>query len=172
MLEISIPSSLSFSEIEYLKDLINRVYTLAEKGIWNEHHYRTTSEEVREKISSGSLLLARSNEQIVGSVYLERTNQHLKFEALVVDPKYRHMGHGQAIVNEVFRIAKEENYQKVQIEILYPKDWAHKQKEILKKWYFNMGFKKVSTTEFAGMHGNVAECFITECNFDILEITI
>ena len=81
-------------------------------------------------------------EAIVGFYSLQVSEDgRCELNNLCVSPKYRHKGIGEELVNHAFRLAKDLNYQKMNIGIV-------EENTILRKWYEELGFVHVGTRKF------------------------
>lgn len=81
-------------------------------------------------------------EAIVGFYSLQVSEDgRCELNNLCVSPKYRHKGIGEELVNHAFRLAKDLNYQKMNIGIV-------EENTVLRKWYEELGFVHVGTRKF------------------------
>ena len=58
--------------VHELAGLVNRVYAVAEEGLWADDAPRTTPAEMAELIAAGQIAVARAQERIVGAVRVRR----------------------------------------------------------------------------------------------------
>lgn len=67
---------------------------------------------------------------------------------LICHPDHRKKGIGKALVAFVLDKARQDGYEKMQLELLTPADWVHPEKEFLKAWYGAMGFELIREVDF------------------------
>jgi hypothetical protein len=73
--------------------LVNRVYAVAERGLWVEGATRMTTSEMAEAIAAWEVALAWRDGQIVGSVRVQQLDPRRgEFGMLVSDPAHRAEG--------------------------------------------------------------------------------
>ena len=88
----------------------------------------------------------------IGSIAVEKADASLYYvERLAVLPEYRHRGYGAQLMEFVFNYIKANGGTKVSIGII-------DEQIILKNWYKSMGFKEMSTKQFAHLPFTV--CFM------------
>ena len=90
--------------VDQLAALVNRVYAVAEEGLWADGTLRTTPERLAELISAGHIAVAWADERVVGIVQLQRLDTgEGEFGMLVADPGHRGQGVGRELVRFVER---------------------------------------------------------------------
>ncbi len=72
-------------------------------------------------------------------------------ERLAVLPEYRHRGYGKILVDHVFSFARERGGKRISIAVIH-------ESEILKRWYFDYGFRETGTKIFPHLPFSV--CFM------------
>lgn len=149
-------------------DLVNRVYALAEEGLWRAGATRTTLAETRETIRRGEIAVARSAGRIVGSVRIQRLDEGVgEFGMLAADPEHRGVGIGRRLVGFAERLIREDGRDTMQLELLTPKTWTHPSKQFLHEWYTRLGYRIVRTGEIAKDYPALAPQLATPCDFVI-----
>ena len=84
--------------VDQLAALVNRVYAVAEEGLWADGTLRTTPERLAELISAGHIAVAWADERVVGIVQLQRLDTgEGEFGMLVADPGHRGQGVGREL---------------------------------------------------------------------------
>jgi GNAT superfamily N-acetyltransferase len=103
-------------------NLVNRVYAIAEEGLWRESTARTTPSETTEFIRGGEIAVARLDGRIVGSVRIQRLDGGVgEFGMLAADPGHRGVGIGRRLVRFAERFIHERGFDTMQLELLVPK---------------------------------------------------
>lgn len=146
--------------------LINRVYAEAEHGMWKEGFQRAQIEEVKQYIANQNLIFAFKGDRLVGSVFVTCLNETLgEFGMLVCDPCERHQGIGRSLIAAAEARCAHLGCERMQLELLYPRDWPQKTKEILKVWYPKLGYVKGPEEDFNKMYPQLAPVLATDCVF-------
>jgi GNAT superfamily N-acetyltransferase len=154
--------------VHELVGLVNRVYAVAEEGLWADGAPRTTPAEMAELIAAGQIAVARAGERIVGAVRLRRLDTgEGEFGMLVADSAHRGTGVGRELVRFAERWSREQSLDTTQLEVLVPRRWAHPSKEFLKAWYTRAGYRPVRTGQFEESYPELAPLLVTPCDFVI-----
>jgi GNAT superfamily N-acetyltransferase len=148
-----------------LADLINRVYAVAEAGLWIDGATRTTANEMAELIAAGEIAVARGDGEIVGSVRIrDVADDASEFGMLVAAFEQRRTGVGRALVEFAERRTRERGRRAMQLELLVPREWQHPSKEFLKKWYGRIGYRLIRTGGMADAYPHLAPMLATPCD--------
>jgi GNAT superfamily N-acetyltransferase len=154
--------------VHELAGLVNRVYAVAEEGLWADGAPRTTPAEMAELIAAGQIAVARMEERIVGAVRIQRLDSsEAELGMLVSDPAHRGTGVGRELVRFAERWGREQGMDTMQLEVLVPRQWAHPSKEFLKAWYTRVGYRPVRTGQFEESYPELAPLLATPCDFVI-----
>lgn len=149
-------------------DLVNRVYTDAEKGIWREGAERTHPAEVAGIVRAGELAVARLGGHLVGAARVQRlAGGEGEFGMLVASPDHRGIGLGRRLVDFAEGWARDQGATTMRLELLVPREWTHPVKAFLHEWYTRIGYRPVRTTDFAGDYPSLAPLLATPCDFVI-----
>jgi GNAT superfamily N-acetyltransferase len=149
-------------------DLMNRVYAVAEEGLWRAGAARTTPAETRQYIRGGEIAVARLDGRIVGSVRIQRLDASVgEFGMLAADPAHRGAGIGGALIRFAERLMREEGRETMQLELLVPKTWTHPSKKFLHDWYTRLGYRVVRTGDIGEQYPALAPLLATPCDFAI-----
>jgi GNAT superfamily N-acetyltransferase len=150
-----------------LTDLVNRVYAVAEAGLWSEGAARTNVNEVREMIAGDEIAVARRDDgQIVGSVRVQQLDGGLgEFGMLVADFDHRGEGVGRELVAYAESLARAGVVPTMQLELLVPREWSHPTKEFLRDWYTRIGYRVVRTGHIEESYPHLASLLATPCDF-------
>jgi GNAT superfamily N-acetyltransferase len=154
--------------VHELASLVNRVYAVAEEGLWADGAPRTTPAEMAGLIAAGQIAVARAEERILGAVRIRRLDSSEgEFGMLVADPAHRGTGVGRELVRFAERWGREQGLGTMQLEVLVPRLWAHPSKEFLKAWYTRVGYRPVRTGQFEKSYPELAPLLATPCDFVI-----
>lgn len=86
------------------------------------------------------------NESIVGNYsLLLQENKECELNNLYVIPAYRHQGIGEELLKDASKVAKELNYNKINIGII-------DENKVLRKWYESFGFVRTGMKNLISSH--------------------
>ena len=149
-------------------DLVNRVYAVAEEGLWRQGTPRTTRSETAEFVRAGEIAVARLDGRIVGSVRIQQLDGGVgEFGMLAADPGHRGAGIGGGLIRFAERLSRERGSGTMQLELLVPKDWTHPTKKFLHEWYTRLGYRVVRTGSIDEQYPALAPRLATPCDFVI-----
>ncbi len=150
-----------------LTDLVNRVYDVAEEGLWREGASRTTTSELADLIAAGQIAVARDEDgRIVGAVRIRQLADGTgEFGMLVCAPEQRGTGIGRALVDFAERRCADRGARTVQLELLVPRGWAHPVKEFLRGWYLRLGYILERKGELEQDYPHLVPLLATPCDF-------
>lgn len=156
-----------------LTDLVNRVYAVAEEGLWVDGSERTTPDEIAELILAGEIAVARdgrSDGSIVGSVRVHPIDDATgEFGMLVADPGRRGEGIGRDLIGFAEEQFGRRGVPTMQLELLVPRDWAHPTKDFLDAWYRRLGYRPVRAGRIDDDYPHLAPLLATPCDFLIYQ---
>jgi GNAT superfamily N-acetyltransferase len=148
--------------------LVNRVYAIAEEGMWRAGAARTTPAETREFVLAGQIAVVRRRGRIVGSVRIQRLDEGVgEFGMLAADPAHRGAGIGRGLIRFAERLIRDEGRNTMQLELLVPKTWTHPSKKFLHDWYTRLGYRVVRTVDIGERYPALAPLLATPCDFVI-----
>jgi GNAT superfamily N-acetyltransferase len=151
-----------------LTDLVNRVYTVAEAGLWVEGATRTTASEIVDMITDGQLAVARLDGAIVGAIrVLQLDSGAGELGLLVADPGHRSEGIGRALVRFAEELSRGRGSDEMQLEVLTPREWTHPTKAFLHDWYTRIGYEPVESGTIDESYPHLAPLLATPCDFVI-----
>jgi GNAT superfamily N-acetyltransferase len=149
-----------------LTDLVNRVYAVAEAGLWAAGATRTTSAEMADMIAASQIAVARRDERTVGVVRVRQLGPRTgEFGLLVADPGYRGEGIGRDLVTFAEQLSSERGLSVMQLELLVPRGWTHPVKDFLHAWYTRLGYRQVRTGTIDEGHPHLAPLLATPCDY-------
>jgi GNAT superfamily N-acetyltransferase len=171
MIDVRIPPAVAAEDttlVHELAGLVNRVYAVAEEGLWVDGSPRTTPAEMAELIAAGQVAVAQAQERIIGAVRIRRLDTgEGELGMLVADSAHRGTGVGRELIRFAERWARDQGLDTMQLEILVPRRWAHPSKEFLKDWYTRVGYRPVQTGQFDESYPELAPLLATPCDFII-----
>ncbi|KAJ4419238.1 hypothetical protein N0V85_001117 [Neurospora sp. IMI 360204] len=159
--------------VNSLTNLINEIYTDAERGFWSIDPFtRTNPAEVRSFITSGTLAVAWLPGYSQGCIeYLlgcgrvqllpppepsSRTPSHSnpdpsspigQFGCLICRPEYRGSGVGRDLLKFAEDWTREKGGKKMQVELVVGDGWEHEEKTKLAGWYERAGYENVKEVD-------------------------
>ncbi len=151
-----------------LSDLVNRVYAVAEDGLWLDGAARTSPAEVSRLTRAREIVVARLDGHIVGSVRVQHVSGELsELGMLVAAPRWRGAGVGAALVRFAEQHSRAEGRHVMQLELLVPREWSHPSKEFLAGWYGRLGYRLVRVDTVDEAHPDLAPRLATPCDFRV-----
>jgi GNAT superfamily N-acetyltransferase len=151
-----------------LTDLVNRVYAVAEDGLWRDGATRTTRAEMAALIRAGEIAVARRDGRLAGAVRVQRlAGGEAEFGMLVAAPEERGTGVGRELVAFAEDWARRRGLARMQLELLVPRTWSHPVKEFLRGWYTRIGYRPVRTDRLDDAYPALVPHLATPCDFVI-----
>jgi N-acetylglutamate synthase-like GNAT family acetyltransferase len=156
--------------VEELTDLVNRVYAVAEEGLWVDGATRTTAREMRELIADTQIAVATVGGQVAGCVRIDQLDADTgEFGTLAVTPDHRGSGVGGTLVRFAEERSRMHGATTMRLELLVPREWLHPSKELLKAWYTGMGYRLVDTANMDAAYPHLAPLLATPCDLLIYD---
>ena len=153
--------------------MVNRVYAIAEKGMWSEAAKRTSEAEIARLIGGGELAIARMDGRLVGSIHIHNLDEYIaEFGMLAAHPDCRGLGVGRELISFAEKLSKSRGRKVIQLELLVPKDWVLESKVFLKAWYTRRGYRVVRQGNINETHPHLAHLICTVCDFYIYHKTL
>ncbi|MFC0864792.1 GNAT family N-acetyltransferase [Sphaerimonospora cavernae] len=163
-----LPVTVGADALAELTDMVNRVYAVAEEGLWVDGAARTTVEEMSELVRAGEIVVARMDGRIVGSVRVQRLEGGVgEFGMLAMEPEHRGAGIGRQLIEFVERLSRERGLATMQLEVLVPRDWRHPFKEYLNGWYTRIGYRIVRIGSLEETNPDLVPLLATSCDLRI-----
>lgn len=151
---------------EEICGLVNRVYAEAEAGIWVDGATRTTEAEVAGLIRAGQIAITRPAGQVVGAVRVQQLDDRVgEFGMLVAAPEARGTGIGRDLVAFAEGWGRGRGLDRMQLELLVPRTWAHPVKEFLRDWYTRIGYRVVRTGDLGEDYPALVPHLACPCDF-------
>ena len=157
-----------------LTGLVNRVYAVAEEGLWVDGATRTSVDEMAALITAGEIVVARDDREhgdngdarIVGCVRIQQVDEATgEFGMLVADPERRSKGIGRDLVGFAEDWFRGRGVPTMQLELLVPREWTHPTKTFLDAWYTRLGYRPVRTGRIDDDYPHLAPLLATPCDF-------
>lgn len=156
--------------MERMTTIVNHAFMTSEKGIWKNGTTRTTVLEMAELTSNGEMVVAQLMEKIVGCVRVQQVDEETGgFGMLAVDNRYQGKGIASKLVCFAEQKFRNEQFSKMQLELLMPKDVPHPAKVLLEKWYNRIGYKRVYTESFEASYPELAQMLAIPCQFVVFQ---
>jgi GNAT superfamily N-acetyltransferase len=154
--------------IRHVSDLVNRVYDVAESGMWRAQGVRTNPSQIAALLRAKELVLAECRGVVVGCVNVKLLEPGItEFGMLVADPACRGLGIGSALIEFAERWARAMQCRVMRLELLTPRKWSHPSKEFLKQWYSRLGYRPQFTEPLEKLYPELAPQLATECDFTV-----
>jgi GNAT superfamily N-acetyltransferase len=154
--------------IDDLTELVNRVYEVAERGLWVDGATRTTATEMAEMVAGAEIAVARLDGRVVGVVRVQQLDAATgEFGLLVSDPGHRGEGVGRDLVRFAEDLCRQRHLEVMQLELLVPRGWTHPTKTFLDAWYRRIGYRPVRTGTIDESYPQLAPLLATPCDFVI-----
>lgn len=155
---------------EYISALVNRVYEIAEKGLWKQGMYRTTAREIADLINKEELIVAEKNNTVIGCVHMQKLDDETAvLGMLAVDDRYQKNGIGRQIMTYAEELCRKANIKKLKLELLVPTQGTHPTKVFLDQWYRRLGFEVIHVETVAEVFPRLIEMLQVPCQFLIFE---
>jgi GNAT superfamily N-acetyltransferase len=149
-----------------LVDLINRVYSKAEEGLWSRGTTRTTAAEVTQFVRKREIVVALVGTRVAGCVRLYEVDDAISgFGMLAVPSSHRSTGVGRELVQYAERVSAAEGRTTMQLEVLVPRGWSHPAKDFLVDWYSRIGYRIHAVERLEDAFPDLAPSLATDCDF-------
>jgi GNAT superfamily N-acetyltransferase len=149
-----------------ISDLVNRVYAIAEEGLWVEGATRTTTSAMTELIAAGQIAVARMDGRIMGAVRIQQLDAGRgEFGMLVADPAHREKGIGRGLIAFAEELSRQRGLAVMQLELLVPREFTHPTKAFLHAWYMRLGYQPARSGTIDETYPQLALLLATPCDF-------
>ena len=133
------------SLVNELASLVNRVYAIAEDGLWTAGTSRTTPGKSPNRSTSGR---SQSQSQVSGLLASSKSAGWIPARVnwgCCRRPRAPQTGRRSRLVRFAERWSQGQGLATMQLELLVPRQWRHPTKEFLKAWYSRIGYRPVRT---------------------------
>lgn len=155
---------------EHIAMIVNRVYEIAEKGLWKKGMYRTTASEIADLINKEELIVAEIKNAVVGCVHVQKLDdKKAVLGMLAVDDRYQKMGVGRQLMKFAEELCHKDNIRKLKLELLVPIQGTHPTKVFLDKWYRRLGYQQTHIETIDEVFPRLIEMLQVPCQFLIFE---
>jgi GNAT superfamily N-acetyltransferase len=152
--------------VEEVARVINEAYAVGEAGLWLDGAIRTDPGEVAELIRSGGMVAATVEDRLVGCAYVRPLDAGAADLGLIsVAPDQWGNGVGRELVRSAEELMRSRGVTTMQLELLVPKGWVHRNKERLHGWYTRLGYRVVRSAPFEQVAAHLAPQLATPCEF-------
>jgi GNAT superfamily N-acetyltransferase len=164
-IEIELVATPDGDLVREITDLVNRVYAVAEEGLWVQGATRTTISEMTQLIAAGQIAVARLDGQVVGAVRVQQLDARTsEFGMLVADPAHRGEGIGRQLVAFAEETSRQRGLAVMQLELLEPRGWTHPTKAFLHAWYTRIGYRPAQSGTIDKSYPQLAPLLATPCD--------
>jgi GNAT superfamily N-acetyltransferase len=154
--------------VERLTGLINRVYTVAEAGLWRDGATRTTMSQIARLVAARQIAVATVDGDLAGAIRVQALSERTgEFGMLAADPERRGIGIGRELVAFAERLSRARGHEAIQLELLVPRTWRHPTKVFLDDWYRRIGYHVVRTSTVEDAEPELAPLLATPCEMRI-----
>jgi GNAT superfamily N-acetyltransferase len=146
--------------------LVNKVYLVAEDGLWAGQVDRTSPAEVASYLTAGELVVARDGAEVIGVARIQRLpTGEGEVGMVVAHPERRGAGIGRDLLAYAEGWARQQGLSTMQLELLVPKTWKHQVKDFLYGWYTRSGYEVVRVADLTESFPELAPRLATPCDF-------
>ena len=150
-----------------LVDLINRVYSKAEEGLWSRGTTRTTPAEVAQFVRKGEIVVALAARRAWPDACACTTSTMTSADSACL-PCRRATGApgvGRELVQYAERVSAADGRTTMQLEVLVPRGWSHPSKDFLVNWYSRIGYRIHAVERLEDAYPDLAPSLATDCDF-------
>jgi GNAT superfamily N-acetyltransferase len=152
--------------VEEVVGIVNTAYAVGEAGLWLEGTTRTWPGEIADAIRAGGMLAATLDGGLVGCAYVRPLDARTADLGMIsTAPDQWGHGVGGELVRSAEELMRSRGVTTAQLELLVPKEWAHREKERLRSWYTRLGYRVVRTAPFGEVAAHLAPHLATPCEF-------
>ncbi|MCV7419535.1 GNAT family N-acetyltransferase [Mycobacterium yunnanensis] len=163
---LSVEAASDVATVRDVVELVNKVYAVAEDGLWQQGATRTTRDEIIGFIRAGQIVVARLDDRIVGSIHVQRLDSDTAETGMLAsDPDYRGMGIGRELRRFVVDQLRRDGVTVLQIELLVPRNWTQESKVFMADWNARSGYQVVRKGRFEDHYPHLAPRLATPCDF-------
>ena len=126
------------SDVDALTDLINRAFQIERFFVYGN---RITAPEVSDRLKAGTFILAKSGDQLVGSVYVELRGQRCYVGLLAVDPSRQKAGVGTRLMKAAEDQGRAYGSKAMDLQIV-------NLREEMARFYGRLGYAETGTLPF------------------------
>lgn len=163
-------ASRDLDKMKYIANLVNRVYRIAEHGLYKQKANRTTVEDLQELTKKGEVAVAQLNEKIVGAIRIGQHDENTgELGMLSVDDAHQGQGIGRELISFAEQKCKNKGLATIQLELLVPEEGEHPVKKILEKWYLRLGYRPIYTDTIDSLFPQLNDKLAIPCNFIVFQ---
>jgi len=144
-------TELSELDLQRMHGILQHAYAVTEVEIWGENYSRMSLEEFISLVKKGEIILAKINNETVGSIHVYPLSKDVyAFGLLSADFTKKGLGIGRSLISAAEEFAKNN-------EILKPRDFEVPVKLILHDWYERLGYTYITSMLFEERKPNKTE---------------
>jgi GNAT superfamily N-acetyltransferase len=157
----------------HLADLVNRVYAVAEDGLWSPGATRTNAEELSRFTQAGEIVVARLDGELVGSIRVRQLDAATAETGMLVSaPEHRNLGIGTQLRAYAVDLLRRRGTTTIQIELLVPRNHTQESKQFMAAWNERDGYKVVRQGTLEDDYPHLAPLLATPCDYIIYNKTL
>lgn len=162
--------SKDLDKMTHIANLVNKVYKIAEDGLYKKQSLRTTPENVQQLTLNHEIAVAELYNKIIGSIRINQHNNEVGgFGMIAVDDAYQGKGIGRKLISFAESQCLEENFQMMQLELLVPAEGKHPYKKALEKWYIRLGYEPSHKDSIDSVFPELREKLAMPCQFIVFQ---
>lgn len=150
---------------ELTTTIINEAYKSDEAGIWIKDFSRTNLEEISSYIKKEEMFGWFKNKQLVSVIRIESINNEAHLGMVSIKKAYKGEGIPSMLFKHTHELLLDRGVQKVNLDLLMPKNWKHPNKEKLFSWYSRLGYEMQNETPFEEVFKEGLKFLATDCKF-------
>ncbi|KAK3315694.1 hypothetical protein B0H66DRAFT_269406 [Apodospora peruviana] len=161
-----------------ITNLINAVYLETESDFFLGSVNRVSTDEVHSFIRSGELAICwragstkAEASEVMGCIKTSMLNgQTGQFGLLACDPAFQGTGVGWGLIRFAEEFAKNHHgAERMQLELLFPRDWHHPFKTRLADWYGRAGYELVRSVDMVHQFPQIAPALAKPADFRVYQ---
>jgi GNAT superfamily N-acetyltransferase len=153
-----------------LVGLINRVYVVAEAGLWVDGATRTITAQMEQFVRSGQIAVAAVAGQVAGCIRVHDLDANsAEFGMLAAAAEHRGIGVGRELVRFAEERSRGRGRGIMRLELLMPRNWVHPSKVFLENWYGRLGYRAVRVGRIEDAYPELGPLLATPCKLVIFE---
>jgi len=147
-----VDSSISLVTFENAYQILIDAYARTEVEIWGENYNRISKEEYSRLIEKGEVYFAYMAEEVVGCIQISPISASTyTFGLLAVSESKSGLRIGRELIKTAEQIARTNDANIIEIEILKAENILVEMKQVLADWYIRQGYKYYATNSFLAL---------------------
>lgn len=157
-------------EMSEIAELVNRVFTQEDRGLWRPGHTRTDVDQVAAMVRAGELVTAQLGGTLVGVIRVQQIEDRTAYSSmLVTHPDYRGRGLARLLREYVFDHLRRLGVTTLRIDNIAPRDVARQATDFMTDWNERAGYAVVGRVPFEEVHPELVPMLLVPCDFILYE---